>query len=60
MWSDNSDKNQWYYCAVQEATNSHKCYRVQEKPSPTLPGVYIEEWYVVEKAPDWAALEKTW
>lgn len=60
VWSDNSDKNQWYYCAVQEATNSHKCYRVQEKPSPTLPGVYIEEWYIVEKAPDWAALEKTW
>ena len=60
VWSDNSDKNAWFYCAVQEATNSHKCYRVEEKPSPSLPGVYIEEWYVVEKAPDWAALEKTW
>ncbi|MBQ1252356.1 MAG: S-layer homology domain-containing protein [Firmicutes bacterium] len=57
--TDNANANPWYYYHIQEATNSHDYYRT-ELPVADLQGVYYEEWFVVEKAPDWAALEKTW
>ncbi len=50
VWSDNKNKNRWYYAEVQEATNSH---------------IYIwddehEVWVRIRDVRDWAALEKVW
>lgn len=45
-WSDNMDKNKWYYAAVQEATNSHH----YDMPP--------EVWTEMRENRDWAALEK--
>lgn len=49
MWTDNLDPTQWYYMDVQEATNYHKCDRVNESK--------YETW--TEKVPDidWAAYQ---
>lgn len=49
MWSDNLDPTQWYYKDVQEATNYHKCDRVNESK--------YETW--TEKVPDidWAKIQ---
>lgn len=59
VWIDNSDQTQWYYDDVQEATNSHD-YTRTDQFVPDHPSYTYEEWYAVEPAPDWAALEKTW
>lgn len=56
---DNADAKPWYYFHVQEATNSHDYYRTNRKVSD-LPDKNYEEWFEVQAAPDWAALEKTW
>lgn len=48
VWNDN-DPKAWYYTAVQEATNSH-----------TYTNNGSEKWSELEKAKDWASLEKTW
>lgn len=49
-WSDNLS-NEWYYEAVQEATNSHEYMR---------DGNGYENWTEVLTVPDWLALEKEW
>jgi hypothetical protein len=50
-WPDNMNKSAWYYCAVQEATNSHDyIYRTDN----------FEAWTKINPVRDWAALEKTW
>ena len=56
-WIDNSP-SAWYYEAVQEATNSHTYTRLSKK----VPGQSFcyEDWTGILKAPDWAALEKSW
>ena len=49
MWSDNMNENAWYYKDVQEATNYHKCDRVDQST--------YEKW--TEKVPDidWASYQ---
>lgn len=42
MWTDNMDASKWYYKDVQEATNYHKCDRVDQSN--------YEKW--TEKVPD--------
>lgn len=46
-WVDNDDPTQWYYVAVQEATNSHQ---YQKDPN--------EKWTQMRENRDWEALEK--
>ena len=48
-WSDNSDASQWFYLAVQEATNSHY-YKTKENQ--------FEKWTELRKTRDWTELEK--
>ena len=48
-WTDNMNKNAWYYLAVQEATNSHEYKRKTN---------YHEYWTELEANPDWSLLEK--
>ncbi len=49
MWSDNLNENAWYYKDIQEATNYHKCDRVDQST--------YEKW--TEKVPDidWASYQ---
>ena len=49
MWSDNMNENAWYYKDIQEATNYHKCDRVDQST--------YEKW--TEKVPDidWASYQ---
>ena len=51
-WIDNRDTNEWYYTAVQEATNSHDYTR----PSNSR----YETWTAVGANPDWTKLEQQW
>ena len=48
-WSDNSDVSQWFYLAVQEATNSHY-YKAKENK--------FEKWSELRDTRDWTELEK--
>ena len=48
-WSDNSDASQWFYLAVQEATNSHY-YKTKENK--------FEKWSELRDTRDWTELEK--
>ena len=48
-WSDNSDASQWFYLAVQEATNSHY-YKTKENK--------FEKWTELRETRDWTELEK--
>ena len=48
-WSDNADASQWFYLAVQEATNSHY-YKTKENK--------FEKWTELRKTRDWTELEK--
>lgn len=51
-WADNKDKNEWYYTAVQEATNTHD----YERPT----GSTYETWTYIGRNPDWVQLEQKW
>lgn len=51
-WADNKDKNEWYYTAVQEATNTHD----YERPA----GSTYETWTYIGRNPDWVQLEQKW
>lgn len=51
-WPDNMDKNQWYYAAVQEATNSHEYRRASITD--------YEVWTKELPVRDWAAFERAW
>ena len=57
-WPDNADTSQWYYLAVQEATNSH----VYKRKGVTVPDLNFEyETWVEQLAMrDWSAFEKEW
>ena len=48
-WPDNSDASQWFYLAVQEATNSHY-YKTKENK--------FEKWTELREPRDWTELEK--
>ena len=48
-WPDNSDASQWFYLAVQEATNSHY-YKTKENK--------FEKWSKLRETRDWTELEK--
>ena len=48
-WSDNRP-GEWYYTAVQEATNSHYYDRPEDE--------YYETWTEIREPRDWALLEK--
>ncbi|MDD6878096.1 MAG: S-layer homology domain-containing protein, partial [Clostridiaceae bacterium] len=56
-WCDNFSGN-WYYEAVQEATNTHDYDRL-EKVVPRQHFCF-EDWLAILENPDWAALEKEW
>ena len=47
-WPDNQDPSQWYYLAIQEATNSHDYERTT--------GIY-ETWIQLRETPDWSQYE---
>ena len=47
-WPDNQDPSQWYYLAIQEATNSHDYERTT--------GIY-ETWTQLRETPDWSQYE---
>ncbi|SHH12652.1 conserved repeat domain-containing protein/Listeria/Bacterioides repeat-containing protein [Anaerosphaera aminiphila DSM 21120] len=49
-WTDNSNRNAWYYAQIQEATNSHTYTRASK--------TNIEIWKELLPVRDWAALEK--
>ena len=49
-WTDNADKNAWYYLAVQEATNSHY-YKFKTNSK-------YEKWTELRENRDWSQLEK--
>ncbi|NLY19777.1 MAG: hypothetical protein GXZ08_00620 [Tissierellia bacterium] len=51
-WSDNSNRDAWYYAQIQEATNSHK-YTRKSKSS-------IETWKELLPIRNWTDLEKEW
>ncbi len=51
-WRDNRDANEWYYTAVQEATNTHDYTRAAN-------GKY-ETWTKIGDNPDWTKLEQQW
>lgn len=51
VWPDNSPSD-WYYEAVQEATNGHDYERLED-------GV-TEKWTKLQAARDWVALETEW
>ena len=57
VWSDNANKNAWYYLDVQEATNSHDYIRKEDNFVPDLNFEY-ETWVALLPPRDWAALEK--
>ena len=57
VWPDNQPE-QWYYEAVQEATNTHTYVR-NGKLVPNLDFQY-ETWVRLLSDPNWAALEKQW
>ena len=48
-WPDNSDASQWFYLALQEATNSHY-YKTKENK--------FEKWTELRETRDWTELEK--
>ena len=50
-WPDNL-KSEWYYEAVQEATNGHDYERLE--------GSLTETWTQMQPVRDWEALEKEW
>ncbi|MDY4429667.1 S-layer homology domain-containing protein, partial [Evtepia sp.] len=56
-WTDNQPSD-WFYEAVQEATNSHEYTRTTTKV-PNQSFCY-ENWVKILEAPDWAALENAW
>ena len=49
-WTDNADKEAWYYLAIQEATNSHY-YKYKENSE-------YEKWTELRETRDWTQLEK--
>lgn len=51
-WSDNKNTGEWYYTAVQEATNTHNYTRSK--------GATYETWTEVGDNPDWVKLEQQW
>ncbi len=51
-WSDNKDTSEWYYTAVQEATNTHNYTRSK--------GATYETWTEAGDNPDWVKLEQQW
>ena len=53
-WPDNTNTEIWYYAAIQEATNSHKCV------GTTVRQEQVEKWTLKLADRDWAALERIW
>lgn len=58
-FSDNSDTSQWYYTAIQEATNSHK-YSELKKEKNGFAVIIKEKWSGKMDNRDWPALETEW
>jgi len=59
VWNDNMDADEWYYLAVQEATNTHSS---EPKAGLVIPGRQFEyeRWTGILGNPDWPQLEKQW
>ncbi len=51
-WSDNRNTSEWYYAAVQEATNTHNYKRSRNTE--------YETWTEIGDNPDWVKLEQQW
>jgi hypothetical protein len=58
-WPDNSDINEWYYLAIQEATNSHEPEFKTDK-KVTGSNYHYERWIDIIMDHDWLELEKSW
>ena len=58
-WVDNMDENEWYYLAVQEATNSHI---PEYKSGDFVQGLLFnyERWQELTENRDWVQFEKSW
>jgi hypothetical protein len=58
-WHDNANIDEWYYLAIQEATNSHLSLY---KDGRAISGKMFEYelWADMEDNPDWIQLEKEW
>jgi hypothetical protein len=58
-WPDNSDADEWYYIAIQEASNSHE---PEYKPEKRVPGLSFdyERWAKMVDNNDWRELEASW
>lgn len=52
VWSDNRNQSEWYYTAVQEATNTHNYHRNRNSE--------YETWTELGDNPDWIKLEQEW
>ncbi len=48
-WPDNSDTSEWYYLAVQEATNSHDYVRKDNGYESWIALLPVRDWTVFEK-----------
>jgi hypothetical protein len=57
-WTDNLDTQEWYYLAIQEATNSHMASH-KAKRVPGLEFNY-EYWKELLPTPDWTGVERGW
>ena len=54
-WPDNADPDVWYYADIQEATNSHEYYKMDDPDGEK--GDQIEQWTERGEDVDWDAVE---
>ena len=54
-WPDNADPDAWYYADIQEATNSHEYYKMDDPDGEE--GDQIEQWTERGEDVDWDAVE---
>ena len=54
-WPDNADPDAWYYADIQEATNSHEYYKMDDPDGEK--GDQIEQWTERGEDVDWDAVE---
>ena len=58
IWWPDCRPGDWFFEAIQEATNSHEYFRTKDKVEK--PVFYYEKWIDLVDNPDWAAMERAW
>jgi len=58
IWWPDCRPGDWFFEAIQEATNSHEFFRTKDKVENRK--FYYEKWIDLVEDPDWAALERAW